>query len=1051
MPKSSVPDLGILPSKRYEPEIKPGDPVGNMLYVCDKPLGIEDGEVCIHKDDERFVAFKQAQPNYDNQELTLEEINRKLMVDFIKHCAGTDEIPDNPFKLINALVGKGVDVYMVKQDGKLVKGKVGPSRDKIETTSSSKEKKHRLFEMFDSPATTYQSVQEAYDTMWQDLERMIGTMHDIFTVAPIELISESEDRYLRLERFYTKKNAKTILSHHKIEPTPERVAAIEQFQADYKAMQKALCEAHVDQTQARKSAIVTDQFLKYRKKIHKGYKGKQENPMDANFAAIQETFSTHLAGVYGQKTQSIQTIQGKYQDGSDKVATVVKWQPGFNVFTDGLRGCKSEKRYYEGNYLVKLDAHEHPILIAEDGREYDTVSPNGDVQLGADGQPLYFSRDQEKQALSENERNQARMMADDNVHGLGEALLPTISLGDRDSLGSRGQNKGKVPMLDASGQPIKNDKGETQYEYYGIDFGKALSTSWRESMSTGLGAVKTRRNNFVDTLRDDFTFRNPPKFKGWVTRKNSSLCNVSMLSDNTLSEKMKGVYMRAALKGKLPIERIIEITKAYEAMGDHAFAEKFSSYANEADNYIRKNGMPEDEMMFVQAIRAQNKAIDEQQAIIEEAERQIKMKSGKEVEMFNLDSQNPMDNRTVDECKKAIKIAKKAIKYHKHYRYNLEQMEEMAQNTDKKLFKVFESRLALNPDVLNAVEHLEKATAKAIVTTSPNGQVLLNHIQVPHKKRVAWDARVEGDEIVFKIRNKSQRKKALKRLKEVDPNNVLMVDNKGNIRIPNQPKNAQALALSQIQTVLSEANIAQARQVPFLSNRQRMQAQALSQTEPTPGVSAEANKAQPSPISSPAIPDAPANTPPESRQTQRTRKRKRSTINIAQQHQRKRIRGTSKSTMEPHAQLEHDSLSLSDYHEYFKGLAKAQKIQSVEILPGAYLKEKANAVDVTLNNGHHALYRKSEGATSVAIKRGGDEDSREQAIAESIEMLVAQSKPTSKFSIKLSESHPDYQIVKDSFAKAIQAKYPDPENRPVIPGIDAPGSNLRTPPRAGGG
>ena len=75
-------------------------------------------------------------------------------------------------------------------------------------------------------------------------------------------------------------------------------------------------------------------------------------------------------------------------------------------------------------------------------------------------------------------------------------------------------------------------------------------------------------------------------------------------------------------------------------------------------------------------------------------------------------------------------------------------MEALAKKTDNHLLKVFDNRLNLNPDVLNTLELIEKASAKQIITNSDDGQVLLNHIQVPHKKRVAWDAKIENDQII---------------------------------------------------------------------------------------------------------------------------------------------------------------------------------------------------------------------------------------------------------------------------------------------------------------
>src|SRR5262245_4461922 len=90
---SSIHNLGPLPPKKYEPYIKPGDTLGNLLYICDKPLGIEDGEICIPIDSKGYREFITKQLNDEKKEkYNLQGINDENYLDVLKTAISNPEL-----------------------------------------------------------------------------------------------------------------------------------------------------------------------------------------------------------------------------------------------------------------------------------------------------------------------------------------------------------------------------------------------------------------------------------------------------------------------------------------------------------------------------------------------------------------------------------------------------------------------------------------------------------------------------------------------------------------------------------------------------------------------------------------------------------------------------------------------------------------------------------------------------------------------------------------------------------------------------------------------
>ena len=253
-----------------------------------------------------------------------------------------------------------------------------------------------------------------------------------------------------------------------------------------------------------------------------------------------------------------------------------------------------------------------------------------------------------------------RYVSSNQVKNLGEVLIGLIASGDRDGLGKKGQNKGLTQREDGSG-----------YDLFGFDFGKSYE----------------RPSPFMKTLKDDFTFVNP-------TDLTKRMVNATLLYDNPLSEKMKGVYLIAAFRGKLTDEALEAVALSYEKRGaeDAKFARKLRNAAAQVDEDIQL------------------------------IQRKMAMLASKKDEKNDTQHQVEFDG----------------------YLQALKSFEDLVVKTDNDILDVFKARLGLTPDQLDMIDNLEKLTSLNVQTLSEDGKVYLRHIQVPRVHRVAWQLEKTG-------------------------------------------------------------------------------------------------------------------------------------------------------------------------------------------------------------------------------------------------------------------------------------------------------------------
>ncbi|KTD47922.1 hypothetical protein Lqui_2186 [Legionella quinlivanii] len=217
-------------------------------------------------------------------------------------------------------------------------------------------------------------------------------------------------------------------------------------------------------------------------------KVRLSDPEVENTNAVLEYFANSVAKAYGMQVQEQELAFGEYSSGKPKIMTACKWEPELRVFEGKLRGSV-KKDLYQGH------------LVQFENKEPKTV--NG------------------------------RFLADDSVKDLGQSLPLVLAQGDRDVLGSQGQNKGRV--------------GE---HFFGFDFGHA----YRED------------NPILDSLKDDFTFIQPAD-------TNKKFKNISAFYDAPMSEKMMGMFylyrMDPDAAGKVfslqEQRKIEEMIRAYSA------------------------------------------------------------------------------------------------------------------------------------------------------------------------------------------------------------------------------------------------------------------------------------------------------------------------------------------------------------------------------------------------------------------------------------------------------------------------------------------------------
>jgi len=487
--------LQKLPKKSYA--VAPGTPVGGMVFVMDKPCGIEEGMVGISMDSIPYRKFIANNINYFNS-----EIKQRL----------------DATKTVPYPIGEQLIDWILKDSQMSQNGYFSPSY-----------KENGLSGMFFEEYKKSLSINNE-EKFYKQIAKLTNAGNEVYMV---------------------KQDGPMVLGGSG--PTITRIQMTTTFQKNKKKYGRLIA-----------NAIALGQ---------RAYYIMQNRPKEVNQDAIIEALSTKLASAYGMLAQHIDIIEGTYENGSPKICTIVTWNNGCNDLSGHLLGGE---QYYTGNVCISSDTtqdiryeldgslvykieHDNELQYYKLQTNGNTVSSSPEEYENAIFVPIKVANDNKtiikvtieqgnisfskilpdgtKQPATAEEYHKANAVSDHNIHGLGESLITILSLGDRDGIGKKGQNKAIMPILGGDGKPT----GE--YDFFGIDFGKAYN-----------GA-----NKLLPTLRDNFyvdTFDNADA--------NTCFSNYAMLYDNPLTEKMKGVYLLAAQQGKLTSDQIKSISEEYQ-------------------------------------------------------------------------------------------------------------------------------------------------------------------------------------------------------------------------------------------------------------------------------------------------------------------------------------------------------------------------------------------------------------------------------------------------------------------------------------------------------
>lgn len=619
--------LTKLPEKSYR--VAPGTPVGGLVYVMNKPCGIEEGMLGISKDSAAYRAFiKESIKNkrYDTQirermtasgkDVTYPPKNDSQMEALIEFVLNDSKIAKkgwwNPSYSEEGLCGllfdaykeeiginkgdkfyveaaklikAGNKVYMIKQDGPMVLGGTGPTVSKIKTTS------------------TYKNNKKNYGALYANLAAYAQRLYYIFS----------------------------------------------------------------------------------------------NNPKDVNEDAIVESLSTKMATAYGMNAQEIDLIEGTYTNGEPKYCTAVTWSQGVNDLSGHLAGGDV---WYTGHVCVAVDTKQdirwlqdtgalvykvadgykkrtrEGEIIDSDETEYEsgtyvpirTHTNNETIfRVKVENDELVYTQqkpNEDEVEVTAADYNKGYPVSDHNIAGMGENLLTLLRMGDRDGIGKKGQNKAIMPILDADGNPTG------QYSLFGIDFGKAFNGP----------------NKLLPSLRDDFSVDTMDE-----AGANSCFPNYSMLYDNPLLDKMKGVYLFAAQKGQYRPEELDDIIEQFQAMGDDTFAQKLED-CKKVENRDRDGEL----------IRAERE-------------------------------------RLATELAKAKSTGdKKNINHFSKYLQRVEEIMVVMKQNDERVLEVFDKRMHVMPQHIQVLDNLEKLSAKERHIHKRGSNVRLNHIAVNPEARIPW-------------------------------------------------------------------------------------------------------------------------------------------------------------------------------------------------------------------------------------------------------------------------------------------------------------------------
>jgi len=400
--------LSQLPQKSFA--VAPGDIVGGLIHIMDKPIGIEEGMVGISVDSQPYIEF----------------INKRL----------------------NSFTSKKVNKFTNK-----------PLKNRFEQLLQEKNMTHAQFDMLSSSQKIsmliHDQVHQTIDVNSEMQLQNVGLGGLLFKEYKKFIGVKPNDKFFKeIEKFNQTKNKVYMVKQDSpmvLGGSGPTIKNINKTKTAKKREEK-FSKSNLGLLSFVPKAVVLAQRAFY---LAKG------SSININKDVIKETMATKIANLRGMPSQEIDVIKGTYADNSIKYCNIVTWTEGLKDLTGHLRGSASN----DGSVCVALGKNNQPLKMNRNQEIIEAVTRNNHTVY-----QKYTQDMPTPQLCSEAEYTDqdAVFLSDHNIEGLGESLLTMLNMGDRDGIGKSGQNKGIRPLLDSQGQVVPG-----KFQFFGIDFGKA--------------------------------------------------------------------------------------------------------------------------------------------------------------------------------------------------------------------------------------------------------------------------------------------------------------------------------------------------------------------------------------------------------------------------------------------------------------------------------------------------------------------------------------------------------------------------------------------------
>lgn len=362
----------------------------------------------------------------------------------------------------------------------------------------------------------------------------------------------------------------------------------------------------------------------------------QRSRIEGNKAAIREYVGTRLAGIFSQKNQK-QELVWLQHDKESYALLACSWK----------------------NNLQELK----PFLHGGGGPDYCGI----------------FVED-----------NHAAIKYSKYIPGLGPNLIFNLAIGDRDSIGKDGRNKG---IADGA--------------FYGYDYGKPYE-------GTGICA----------SLKDDFSFsdwaiRTPAIFRGssfFGIARHYLYRNYNVFYDTSLSERMLGVHLlKKMISGENPSEEIIE---------------SYSSLRQELDRI--ESCTPAVNALFdcLNVIKEKYSDIKGIKNLVERLSNQLDKKKLLPFDLYFIEIEMTL-------IAEALEIKMPMVEIEDYLSF-IEGMQALASKNNQDILAVFTQRLLLTSTEIDLLDKLEKIFSPTSVL-SRDGTVFLNTMRIePAHQRIPF-------------------------------------------------------------------------------------------------------------------------------------------------------------------------------------------------------------------------------------------------------------------------------------------------------------------------